>query len=269
MKFPPCTRAAGFFPPLAVLTLYATHSQAAVITVNNPGFSSGSGRIVNELTLLDGSSTIGPQQLGTTGWYGLANHTNLVVVVPVAGFRPGIEVNFDSSSAGVGELNYSVIGSLGGLAGLEMPEATLWQPLSLAMAPNTTYQLTATVTTNSFLDLSALSARGFGIGVTTGSSTTARGNFYANSLSTPSLLNLAVVSGATQQMTFTFTTGASVPTGNMGIAFFAGQGTQTIQLSLLTDYKVDNVAFATIPEPSTAMLLGALTFLPVVRRRRC
>lgn len=239
-------------------------SQAAfgqlVIPINNSNFSGGTGgEIVGQISV-GPSSAVGPQQIGTTGWYGLANATN--TALNLAGFRPGIEVNFDASSASRGEINYALGASLGGLLGLEMPEATLWQPLTgFTLQANSTYTFSVDVNAGSLLDVSAFSSRGFGIGITTGSSTSSIGTYYSDSLTNPSLLNVSLLSGTTQRLTYTFTTGAVVPGGTMGVAVFGGRGTQTLQLSLLTDFQIDDASLTVVPEPSTTLLLGLGLFL--------
>jgi hypothetical protein len=117
------------------------------------------------------------------------------------------------------------------------------------------------VNAGSLLDVSAFSSRGFGIGITTGSSTSSIGTYYSDSLTNPSLLNVSLLSGTTQRLTYTFTTGAVVPGGTMGVAVFGGRGTQTLQLSLLTDFQIDDASLTVVPEPSTTLLLGLGLFL--------
>lgn len=210
------------------------------------------------LTLLGGATNSGPQQIGTSGWYGQANATNLTVLGSnVAGFRAGIEVDFDASSTNVGEISYALGASLGGLAGLEMPESTIWQPLAgFSLAANQTYTFSIDVNAGSLLDVAALTARGFGIGVTTSSSASSVGNYYVNSISNPGLVSLNLLGGNDQRLSLTFTTGASVPAGDLGLAIFAGRGTQSLQASLLTDFDIDNAQFSAVPEPSTVVLIG-------------
>lgn len=231
-----------------------------VIPINNSTFSGGTGgQIVGQISV-GPSSAVGPQQIGTTGWYGLANATN--TALNLAGFRPGIEVNFDASSASRGEINYALGASLGGLAGLEMPEATLWQPLTgFTLQANSTYTFSVDVNAGSLLDVSAFSSRGFGLGITTGASTSSIGTYYANSLTSPSLLDIDVLSGTTQRLTFTFSTGATVPSGTMGVAIFAGRGTQTLQVNLLSDFQIDDASLQVVPEPSAVLLTGMGLFL--------
>lgn len=231
-----------------------------VIPINNSNFSAGAGgEIVGQISV-GPSSAVGPQQLGTSGWYGQANATN--AALNLAGFRPGIEVNFDASSASRGEINYALGASLGGLLGLEMPEATLWQPLTgFSLQPNSTYAFSVDVNAGTLLDVSGFSSRGFGLGITTGASTSSIGTYYANSLSSPSLLDVDLLSGTTQRLTFTFSTGATVPGGTMGVAIFGGRGTQTLQVSLLTDFQIDDASLQVVPEPSAILLTGMGLFL--------
>lgn len=232
------------------------HSDAQmVVPVNNPSFTTGTGgEIAGQLTLLGPSATVGPQQLGTTGWYGLANATN--AALNLAGFRPEIGVN-TVDNPGVGTINYALGASLGGLLGLEMPEATLWQPITgTSLLANTTYTMSLDVTTTAILDVAALTSRGFGIGITTGATTTSIGSYFADTLSAPGSLNLSLLSGTTQRMTFTFTTGSTVPGGNLGFAVFSGRGNQSLQVSLLTEFAVDNASLQAVPEPHVTALIG-------------
>lgn len=230
-----------------------------VIPINNSNFSSGSGQIVGQISV-GPSSAVGPVQIGATGWYGLSNATN--TALNLAGFRPGIEVNFDASSASSGELSYFLGASLGGLLGLEMPEATLWQPLTgYTLQANSTYSFSVDVNAGALLDVSAFSDRGFGLGITTGSSTSSIGTYYENSLSSPSLLDIDVLSGTTQRLTFTFTTGATVPGGTIGVAVFAGRGNQALQANLLSNFRIDDASLSVVPEPSAVLLAGLGLFL--------
>lgn len=255
---------AGRGASLVIAGFLSIWSQGAhgqmVIPINNSTFSGGTGgQIVGQISV-GPSSAVGPQQIGTSGWYGLANATN--AALNLAGFRPGIEVNYDASSLSRGEINYALGASLGGLLGLEMPEATLWQPLTgFTLQANSTYTFSVDVNAGSLLDVSAFSSRGFGLGITTGSSTSSIGSYYANSLTSPSLLDIDVLSGTAQRLTFTFSTGATVPGGTMGVAIFAGRGTQTLQVNLLSDFQIDDAALQVVPEPSAVLLTGMGLFL--------
>lgn len=242
---------------LALVSMGQAKAQV-IIPINNDDFDGGGGAMPGVLTLLGGATNSGPQQIGTSGWYGQANATNLTVLGSnVAGFRAGIEVDFDASSTNVGEISYALGASLGGLAGLEMPESTIWQPLAgFSLAANQTYTFSIDVNAGSLLDVAALTARGFGIGVTTSSSASSVGNYYVNSISNPGLVSLNLLGGNDQRLSLTFTTGASVPAGDLGLAIFAGRGTQSLQASLLTDFDIDNAQFSAVPEPSTVVLIG-------------
>lgn len=227
-----------------------------LIPVNNSSFATGTGQMAGELTLLTGSSPLGPQQVGDTGWYGLANSTTATVIVPVAGIRPEITVN-SAGAPGVASLNYNLGASLGGLVGLETPEASLWQPLTgQSLLANTTYTLSVDMNAGSLLNLAALSSRGVGIGLTTGSSASSIGSYVADTLSSPLLLSITPLSATDQRLTLTFTTGSSVPTGDLGVSIFAGRGNQALELSLLTNYTFDNVQFSAVPEPHISVLVG-------------
>jgi hypothetical protein len=129
--------------------------------------------------------------------------------------------------------------------------------------------------TGSLLDINALSSRGFGIGFTTNSATSGPGTFVADSLSSPALLSISALTGTAQRLVLSYTTGATAPTGDMGIAVFAGRGVQALSLGLLNDYRVDNAAVASspavtpVPEPSVlAHLVGGIAVLAHWRRRR-
>ncbi|BCU76512.1 hypothetical protein llg_12270 [Luteolibacter sp. LG18] len=242
---------------------------SAAITVNNPGFDTGTGgQIAGVLTLVAGTSTAGPLQIGTSAWYGRSVATNLVVAVPVAGFRAAIAVNNSGTNLGNAEINYTLGPSLGGLAGLELPEADLWQPITgTSLVANSTYILGVDVDAGSLLSASSFAGAGFGIGLSTGASATTLGTMFSDSLTNPALLDISLLSGTNQRLTLTFTTGGSVPGGDIGIVLFGGRGTQTISLGLLQDYHMDNVSLVLIPEPGP-VALWALGTLVLLRRRR-
>lgn len=242
---------------------------AQIITIPNGDFSSGNGSIAGQLTLLGGSSAAPAQSLGTTGWYGQAGFSNAVVVVPVAGIRPGVAINNGGNSTGVAEINYVLGADLGGLAGLEMPEADVWRPITgQSLLANTTYRFSVDLNTGSLLDLNALGSRGFGIGVTGGATASSMGTFVADSISNPSFASISLIGGTTQRVTLTFTTAATPPPGgDIGVVVFAGRGTQALSLGLLTDYRFDNASLEVVPEPQTAVLAG-LGLLVLLRGHR-
>jgi len=234
------------------------HGQV-IIPIANSNFTSGSGQISGQVSV-GPTSAVGPQQIGATGWYGSVGAAN--APLNAVGFRPGIEVNFDTSSFSQAEISYDLGASLGGLLGLEMPEATLWQPLTgFTLQANTTYAFSVDVSVTTLADVSAFSDRGFGLGITTGSSSSSVGTYYANSLSSPSFLEIDVLSGDTKRLTFTFTTDATVPGGTMGVAIFSGRGDQDLQASLLSNFHIDDASLAVVPEPSTALLVGLGLFV--------
>jgi hypothetical protein len=258
---------AGF---LAVVALTVS-AQAQTITVQNPGFGAAIGGHITgtlDLNALDAAPSAITQQLGSSSWYGQANVTTALTL----GFRPQIEVN-DTNSAGKGRIDYGLGASLGGLLGLEMPDSYLWQPLTgVSLQANKTYVFSIDMDAASLLDLTALGNRGFGIGVSTGASTTSPGTLFADSLSNQSLLGVSLLGGTNQRMTLTFTTGANPTAGTAGLVVFAGRGTQTLNVSLLSTYTVDNASFATVvavPEPSSAlMVVSGLSVLGLLRPRR-
>jgi hypothetical protein len=238
--------------------------------ITNPGFGPVGGAISGmlDINIFDPAPSSVTQQLGSSGWYGRAN----VTAVGNIGFRPGIEVDASAASAGVGYISYALGASLGGLAGLEMPDAYLWQPLTgTSLAAHTTYTFSIEVNAGALLDVSALGSRGFGLGVSVGASASSTGTMFADSLSSPSLLSLSLLGGTTQQMTLSFTTGANPAAGDVGVAVFAGRGVQALQLSLLNEYKVDNASFSSasaVPEPSSSvMVLSGIGMFILARRR--
>lgn len=252
---------------LAIPAIFTTHAQV-IVNIPNSTFDSGGGQINSQFSLAVGTSTAPAQQIGTSGWYGIANATNLVVGVPVAGFRPGIEVDNDASSVDVAEIRYNLGASLGGLAGLEMPEADLWRPLTgQNLQPNRTYTFSVDVDAGAVLDISALTSRGFGIAVTTGATTSSMGTFFADSLSNPSFASINVLSGNLQRLNLTFTTGAAPASGTIGVVIFAGRGTQQLQLNLLSDIDIDNASLSSIPEPNSAIMFGLGLGLLLTGRR--
>jgi hypothetical protein len=236
-----------------------------LIPINNSSFATGTGDMPGVATLVGGASALGPQQVGNTGWYGYANATSLGGLA--LGFRPEIAVN-TAGSPGVGNLNYALGAGLSGLLGLETPEATLYQPLvGRAILANTTYTLSVDMTFSSLLDVSALASRGVGIGLTSNSTTSSVGSYFADSLSSPGILSLTVLGGTTERLTLTFTTGNTVPTGDLGVSIFAGRGNQGIQADLLTSYTIDNVQLSAVPEPHVSILVG-LGLLVLIKGHR-
>lgn len=239
---------------------------AGSVTVFDPGFDAIGGKLdgVLDLNVFDGPPGMLKGRLGSSPWYGWAD----VTVSGQTGYRGGVEVN-DSLSAGVGALNYS--GTLGGLLGADVPATYLWQPLAgTSLVANCTYTLALDVNIGSLLSLSLLSSNGFGVGITTGSSSSAFGSFYTQSTTSPTSISLSLLGGTTDRLTYQFTSGASVPAGDIGVVIYAGYGTQAITLDLGTTYRIDNVSLAmnavAVPEPTAAWLFS-LGLLPAAFRR--
>jgi hypothetical protein len=245
---------------LSLVTMNRTWGQ----TIQDADFSTLSGHIygVVDLNPLDPAPASMTQVLGGTAWTAMAN----AVTTGTLGFRPTVEAN-DIDSPGTGYLGYGVA-SLGGLAGLEMPDSYIWQALSgSTIGANKTYTLSLTLDAGIALNASALAARGVGIGILAGASTSAMGTMVADSLSSPSSLTITPLSGTAEQLTLTFTASATPPGGTLGIVMFAGRGTQTLQLSLMNDYQFDNVTLVTVPEGrSMVMMISGVAML--IQRRR-
>jgi hypothetical protein len=252
---------------LLFLGLTVAGASAAMVPVTNPDFSNGEGQIsallnLNPLGTPPASTT---QQIGTSGWNGAVNATT----VGNLGFRPGIAIN-QPGNTGVAVIQYDVGVSLGGLLGALMPPVSLWQNLSgFSLNANSTYTFSVSVDSGTLLDVTALGARGFGLGVTTGSSATDPGTFFADSQNSPGLLTISLLGGTEQTLSFTFTTGDTVPQGDLGLVIFAGRGSAALDASLLSNFVVDNVSFSVVPEMSTGwMSAGALGILILFHHRR-
>jgi hypothetical protein len=233
-------------------------------TIQDADFATLSGHIygVIDLNPLDPAPSSVTQVLGGTAWSGMASAT----VLGSIGFRPTVEAN-DIDSPGTGYLGYGAV-SLGGLGGLEMPDSYIWQALAgSTMTANTKYTLSLKLDAGIVLDASALAARGVGIGLLAGASTTAMGTMVADSLSSPSSLTITSLGGTAELLTMTFTSSGTPPGGTLGVVMFAGRGTQTLQLSLMNNYQFDNVTLQAIPEGrSMVMLISGLGIL--IQRRR-
>ncbi|MGC4017096.1 MAG: hypothetical protein QM755_21675 [Luteolibacter sp.] len=253
---------------LSFLTLGLAGAHAAT-TIPIPFDTGTGGQLAGTTTSFGTNATAsGPQQLGTSGWYGRANAVNQVTGgFTTAGYRPSLLVN-TSTALGGAELNFLSPTVPSGMTGQELPEMNLWKVFSqTTLAPNTTYTLTLEVDSGSLKDVTALAALGFGIGMSTGASSTSMGTFYADSLTSPSLLNIELISGTQQRLTFSFTTGSVTPGGDIGFNVFAGRGTQLMTGSTLADFHLSNASLQIVPEPGAWILCG-LGALAGVRRRR-
>lgn len=259
---------------LLVFLSAAPSGRAGTMVLSSPGFDGAGGLIsgVLDLNILNPAPSAVTSPMGTSGWHGLSG----VATQANLGFRAQVEVNQAGTSPGQGVIGYGLGASLGGLLGLEMPDSYLWQPMSgVSYAPNTTYTFAVDVEAGSLLNVTAFGNRGFGIGLTTEATTSSPGTFLADSLSSPSLLSISLVSGTTQRLVLSYTTGEVAPTGDIGIAVFGGRGSQALSVALLNDYRVDNASFSTaagpaaVPEPSAALLLaGGLAVLAQRSRGR-
>ncbi|MFD0894578.1 hypothetical protein KBB96_05840 [Luteolibacter ambystomatis] len=260
----PAFRAKALLHATGILIGIPLATSAATLTVTNPNFDQGTGgQLAGTYSAVGTTTAMGPSQIGTSGWYGRANVTNSIV----SGFRPAIVVN-SGSATGMAAINFAQPSAPGSLAGSEMPEADLWQVLTgTPLVANTSYTLGVDVDAGSLLSIGSFSSVGFGIGVSTGGSTSSTGTLYMDSLSNPSLADLSLISGTTQRLSLTFTTGAIVPGGDLGIVIFGGRGSQAMSGTNLYNFRIDNVTLDTVPETSS-LALCALGVLPFLRRRR-
>lgn len=239
------------FAVLAILQGVA--AEAATITVPDGDFSQGTVNVSvgGGLLATSGSSTI-----GSTPWTGTYNAVAGILVPPTLTISP---------SGNFAEINGLL--STGILLPILDNGGQFSQTLTgVNYLPNTTYSLTVDVDAASLLGagISTLTNAGVGIGLTNGVSNLA-------DTRTAALVNVSLLSNTNYQVTLNFTTGATAPTGNIGVRLF-DLPNGVAQANLLGDVKFSNVGLSATatPEPGTAglMLLGVgLCGLGLTKRR--
>lgn len=165
-------------------------------------------------------------------------------------------------------------GTISGIAGAGVVttvdnSAFFFQTLAVGYTANTTYTLTADITSSQPLTLSLLSTGNAGIALT-GSS----GTLASTANADPSQIGLTVIDSNTTQVTLQFTTGAVAPSGNIGIQFFA-QPNGVLNGDLLQSISFDNVTLdevSAVPESNaigyTGFAVCALATLRSLRQQR-
>lgn len=239
----------GFLTVLAIACLHAQVGRAAVVNVPNSNF---------EVPGNSGSITgiLGPitQQLGTGPWS--ASSSGVIGLLgPNLSVDPGLAGGDDGVATLTGLASINVLGLL--TNGGEFFQVLSGVPLQ----PNTTYRLSADVTTPLALSLSVLANSGMGIGV---------GTVLAPDLfkTTTASVGVSLVSaGASGRLSIEFTTPGTGLGGDTRLRLFAGDYQGIASISVVPTVTFDNVLFEIVPEPSSAALL-LVGCVGLIRRRR-
>jgi hypothetical protein len=241
----------GGLPLVFAAVLFQTQAgHAAIVAVNNsdfelPGNAGSVTGIFGNATQVLGS---GPWSASSTGATGLLGPT-LAVVPGVAGGTDGV-----AFLTGLGFINIIPVVTNRG---------EFFQSLGgVSLQPNTTYRLSADVTTSFVLSLSLLANSGIGIGA----GTTTTPDLFKSTTAPAGTVTL-VSSGVTGRLSFQFTTSGTVPNGDVRLRLYAGDYEGITTITVLPSVTFDEVVFEVIPEPSAAALLLA-GCLGVLRRRR-
>ncbi len=150
-------------------------------------------------------------------------------------------------------------GTISGIAGAGAVTAVdnsafFFQTLAVGFTANTTYTLTADITSSQPLTLSLLSTGNAGIALTGASGTLA-----STANADPSLIGLTDLGSNTTEVTLQFTTGAVAPSGNIGIELFA-QPNGVLNGNLLQSISFDNVTLDGVPAVPESNATGCASF---------
>ena len=236
---------------VAVLVFPASSKAASLLTPGNDPTFQTQGNLVDSTGLL-----------GTGPWSGTSNFPTLN---GITGTGPTVVVgNGNASVEGLStESNGQPISSFG----------AIFQTLNTNYTANTVYTLSLNITFNVPLSANPLTVDNIGIALTAGGSQISPGSIIASSLAPNASTVVTATPGLlAEDVTLQYTNGNSIPTGQLGIEFFAGADGF---LNPDTVYPVDNVEFnnlsltaSPVPEPSMLALLGSgLALIAVIRRR--
>ncbi len=233
LKTPLFVRASSLLALVAAFSLGVAPAHATTIPVPDGDFSSAAsyGSIGGGLLNPSGSAVIGSGPW--TGTYSGA----LGVLAP-----PTLTINSTGATiSGIAGINALGIVDNGGSFSQTLSGQTY--------AANTTYTLTADVNASTPLGAALLQSSGVGIALT------ANGTVVSSTTSTPGIVSL--LSGTNYQVQLTFQTGASAPSGNIGIQLFDQPG-GLLTANLLSSVTFSNVTLnaTTVPEPTSFGLLG-------------
>ena len=151
-------------------------------------------------------------------------------------------------------------GTISGLAGAGVVttfdnSAFFFQTLAVGFTANTTYTLTADITSTQTLTLSLLTTANAGIAITGAS-----GILASTATSSPSQIGLTPISSTTTQVTLQYTTGAVAPTGSIGIELFALPN-GVLNGDLLHTISFDNVTLDEIPAVPESSATGCASLI--------
>ncbi len=167
-------------------------------------------------------------------------------------------------SGGSGTISGIVGVNLLGL-GLTNNYGWFFQQTSLTYNANTLYTLTADISTGGVINpLSLLSNDGVGISLTNNGD-----NVTAASTDPGAILSLIALSGNFYQATLQFQTGATAPTGDIGIRLFdEPTGLLTANLLSAVTFSNVNLGATATPEPATMALSGlGLVLVGLLKRK--
>lgn len=246
----------GALLPLLIATCLMLATQttrgAALVSISNGDFELASNN--ETITGMLGNTT---QVLGSGPWSGASSG-----VLGLLG--PSISIDSGGAGGGDGKATISGLATLN-LGGLLTNSGEVFQTVSgVPLVPNTTYRLAADLSSTSALNLGVLTNGGVGIGIGTSSLMD-----LIKSTTAP-LADVSFVGGGLSgELSLQFTTGASVPVGDIVVRLFGGDYDGILNIAVLPSITFDNVSLAVVPEPNAAFVggFGAVLAMGSMRRR--
>jgi hypothetical protein len=241
------------------LSLFSFPSFSTTIPVQNRDFTSqpNTGTIGGSLA---GTPFDGP--IGSGPWNGSASGILNVVATPTLTIsKTGGAVSGGSATI-EGIVNTSSTGPVVSNSGFfdQTPKKTY--------DPNSTYTLTAYVSSNSFTNSDLLASDGVGIALSNGANI-----LVSSTTADPSLVSLSLFSGNTYKLALTYITASNAPAGNINVELFDDPN------GLASAHVFSSVSFSNVdlseantsatPEPATFALPGmVLLGLGAIKRSR-
>ncbi|MGI8821296.1 MAG: hypothetical protein ACR2ID_10595 [Chthoniobacterales bacterium] len=224
------------------LTLFAAFllngSPAAATVLIGPTTNDGSFNTGTDQGSIGGGLGNVTAQIGLGPWNGMAVGVLGLLLQPTVSVVPG-------QAQITGLLAVGVVGNL-----VQNKGAAFQTITGVPVLAHTSYTLTGTVSASSALTLQALSNSGVGVALTAGGiqgASPSPGTDFAVQSDAAFFVNLVPINATSATFTFTFITGATVPSGDIGVRLFSGESNGLVSITVLSTVSFGSVMLTADP----------------------